>query len=142
MAKKISAYVKLQIGAGIANPSPPIGPALGQHGVNILDFCNKFNEATKNMEKGIPVPLIITIYNDRSFIFILKTPPTSYLIKKFVNIKKGSSKPNVVKVGQITRLQIEEIIKIKKQDIIAKNLDAAIKTIAGTARSMGIEMVN
>lgn len=139
--KKISAYIRLQIKAGEANPSPPVGPALGQHGVNIMEFCKAFNEATKDVEKGLPVPVVITVYADRKFSFITKTPPASVLLKKIVlKGKKGSGTPNTEKVGKATREQLEEIAKMKDPDLTAADLDAAVRTIAGTARSMGIEV--
>lgn len=142
MAKKITGYIRLQIKAGEANPSPPVGPALGQHGVNIMEFCKVFNAATQNIEKGLPTPVIITVYVDRSFSFITKTPPASVLLKKLVlNGKNGSARPNVEKVGKVTRQQLEEIAKIKVPDLTAADLEAAIRTIAGTARSIGIEVV-
>ncbi|MGD8380129.1 MAG: 50S ribosomal protein L11 [Gammaproteobacteria bacterium] len=140
MAKKVQAYIKLQIPAGQANPSPPVGPALGQHGVNIMEFCKAFNAATQKMEQGLPIPVVITVYNDRSFTFITKTPPASILIKKAVGIKSGSATPNTNKVGKITRAQLEEIAKTKEPDLTAADLDAAVRTIAGSARSMGIEV--
>lgn len=141
MAKKISAYIRLQVKAGEANPSPPVGPALGQHGVNIMEFCKAFNAKTQNLEKGLPVPVVITVYADRSFTFITKTPPAAVLLKKIV-LKggKGSSTPNTDKVGKATRAQLEEIAKIKEPDLTAADLDAAVRTIAGTARSMGVEV--
>lgn len=141
MAKKISAYVRLQVKAGEANPSPPVGPALGQHGVNIMEFCKAFNAKTQNLEKGLPTPVVITVYADRSFTFITKTPPASVLIKKIV-LKggKGSGTPNTEKVGKATRAQLEEIAKIKEPDLTAADLNAAVRTIAGTARSMGVEV--
>ena len=141
MAKKISAYIRLQIKAGEANPSPPVGPALGQHGVNIMEFCKAFNEATKNIEKGLPVPVVITVFADRKFTFITKTPPAAVLLKKIVlNGKSGSATPNTEKVGKATRAQLEEIAKMKEPDLTAADLDAAVRTIAGTARSMGIDV--
>jgi large subunit ribosomal protein L11 len=140
MAKKIQAYVKLQVKAGEANPAPPIGPALGQQGVNIMEFCKAFNARTQNVEKGMPMPVVITVYSDRSFTFIIKTPPASYLVLKAVGISKGSSAPNKDKVGKITAKQLAEIAKIKMPDLTANDLDAAIRTIAGTARNMGIEV--
>ena len=139
MARKITGYIKLQIAAGKANPSPPVGPALGQHGVNIMEFCKAFNAQTQNMEAGMPIPVTITVYADRSFTFITKTPPASYLIIKKTGIKKGSGEPNKEKVGKLTRLQLEEIATIKQPDITAADMDAAVRTIAGTARSMGVE---
>lgn len=141
MAKKITGYVRLQIKAGEANPSPPVGPALGQQGVNIMEFCKAFNAATQHIEKGLPTPVIITVYSDRSFTFITKTPPASVLLKKIVlKGKSGSSRPNTEKVGRVTRAQLEEIAKIKQPDLTAASLEAAIRTIAGTARSMGIDV--
>lgn len=140
MAKKVQAYVKLQVAAGAANPSPPVGPALGQQGVNIMEFCKAFNAATQQMEKGSPIPVVITVYSDRSFTFVTKTPPASYLIKKTLGLEKGSSTPHTNKVGRITRAQLEEIAKTKEPDLTAADMDAAVKTIAGTARSMGIEI--
>ena len=139
MAKKIQAYIKLQVAAGEANPSPPVGPALGQHGVNIMDFCKAFNAKTQGMEKGLPIPVVITVYADRSFTFVTKTPPASVLLMKAVGIKKGSGVPNRDKVGKVTRAQLEEIVKMKEPDLTAASLDAAVRTIAGTARSMGLE---
>ncbi len=142
MAKKITSYISLQIKAGEANPSPPVGPALGQHGVNIMEFCKAFNAKTQNMEKGVPIPVVITVYADRSFTFITKTPPASVLLKKVVlgGLKQsGSAVPNKDKVGKATRAQLEEIAKTKEPDLTAADLDAAVRTIAGTARSMGIE---
>jgi large subunit ribosomal protein L11 len=140
MAKKITAYVKLQVKAGEANPSPPVGPALGQRGVNIMEFCKAFNAKTQDVEKGLPLPVVITVYSDRSFTFITKTPPASILLKKAVGIKSGSSNPNTKKVGTVTLAQLEEIAKTKMEDLNAANLDAAIKTIAGSARSMGLNV--
>ena len=139
MAKKINALIKLQIPAGDAKPTPPVGPALGQHGVNIMDFCKTFNAQTQNMEKGVPVPVVITVYGDKSFTFIQKTPPASVLLKKAAGINKGSSVPNRDKVGTVTREQLEEIAKIKQPDLSAYDLDQAVKIIAGSARSMGLE---
>lgn len=139
MAKKIEAYIKLQVAAGQANPSPPVGPALGQHGVNIMEFCKAFNAKTQGMEQGMPVPVVITVYSDRSFTFITKTPPASVLLKKAAGLAKGSSNPNTNKVGKVTRAQLEEIAKTKEPDLTAASLDAAVRTIAGSARSMGIE---
>ena len=139
MAKKVQAYVKLQVPAGQANPSPPVGPALGQHGVNIMEFCKTFNAQTKHLEPGLPTPVIITVYSDRSFTFITKTPPASVLLRKSLGIPKGSSTPNTSKVGRITRPQLEEIARTKAPDLTAADLEAAVQTIAGTARSMGIE---
>jgi len=140
MAKKIEAYIKLQVKAGEANPSPPVGPALGQHGVNIMEFCKAFNAQTQQVEKGLPIPVVITVYNDRSFTFITKTPPASVLLRKAAGIPKGSGVPNRDKVGKVSRAQLEEIAKTKEPDITAADLDAAVNTIAGTARSMGIEV--
>lgn len=139
MAKKITAYIKLQVKAGSANPSPPIGPALGQHGVNIMEFCKAFNAQTDSMEKGLPLPVVITVYSDRSFTFIIKTPPAGFLVMKAIGIKSGSATPHTVKVGKITRKQLEEIAKVKMPDLTAASLDAAVRTIAGTARSMGVD---
>ncbi len=139
MAKKIESYIKLQVPANEATPSPPVGPALGQHGVNIMEFCKVFNARTQNMEKGMPVPVVITVYNDRSFTFITKTPPASILLKKAAGVQSGSSTPNTQKVGKVTREQLEEIAKVKKPDLTASELNAAVRTIAGSARSMGIE---
>lgn len=138
MAKKVEAYIKLQIKAGMANPSPPVGPALGQRGVNIMEFCKAFNAKTDSMEKGLPIPVVITVYNDRSFTFITKTPPASILLMKAAGIKKGSSIPHTDKVGKVTRAQLEEIAKAKEPDLTAADLDAAVRTIAGSARSMGL----
>jgi large subunit ribosomal protein L11 len=139
MAKKIDAYIKLQVAAGQANPSPPVGPALGQRGVNIMEFCKAFNAQTQSMEQGMPIPVVITVYTDRSFTFITKTPPASILLKKAAGITKGSSVPNRDKVGKVTREQLEEIAKVKMPDITAADMDAAVRTIAGSARAMGIE---
>ena len=140
MAKKIQAYIKLQVAAGQANPSPPVGPALGQHGVNIMEFCKAFNAQTQNQEPGAPVPVIITVYSDRSFTFVMKTPPASYLLKKAAGIKSGSGVPNKNKVGKVTRAQLEEIAKAKDPDLTAADMDAAVRTIAGSARSMGLDV--
>ena len=140
MAKKIQAYVKLQVPAGKANPSPPIGPALGQQGVNIMEFCKQFNAQTQKMEKGLPIPTIITVYSDRSFTFVMKTPPAAVLIRKAIGIEKGSGTPNTAKVGKISRKQLEEIAKVKQPDLTAADLDAAVRTIAGSARSMGVDV--
>ena len=140
MAKKVQGYIKLQIPAGQANPSPPVGPALGQQGVNIMEFCKQFNAATQSLEKGLPTPVVITVYSDRSFTFILKTPPASVLIAKALGIPKGSSTPNTAKVGRITRKQLEDIAKVKMPDLTAASLDAAVNTIAGCARSMGVDV--
>jgi len=139
MAKKVSAYIKLQVAAGKANPSPPVGPALGQHGVNIMEFCKAFNAQTQNMEAGLPIPVVITVYADRSFTFITKTPPASVLLKKAAGIKSGSPTPNSKKVAKVGRAQLEEIATMKQPDLTAADMDAAVRTIAGTARSMGIE---
>lgn len=139
MAKKIDAYIKLQVPAGDAKPSPPVGPALGQHGVNIMDFCKAFNAETQDMEKGMPVPVVITVYADKSFTYIKKTPPAAILLKKAAGIAKGSGVPNRDKVGSVTRAQLEEIAKIKEPDLSSYDMDQAVKIIAGSARSMGIE---
>jgi large subunit ribosomal protein L11 len=139
MAKKIEAYIKLQIPAGKANPSPPVGPALGQRGVNIMEFCKAFNAHTQKMEAGMPVPVVITVYSDRSFTFITKTPPATVLLKKAAGIESGSPTPHTKKVGKVTRKQLEEIARTKQPDLNAADLDAAVRTIAGSARSMGIE---
>lgn len=138
MAKKVAAYIKLQVPAGAANPSPPVGPALGQHGVNIMEFCKTFNARTQSVENGMPIPVVITVYSDRSFTFITKTPPAAVLLKKAAGIPKGSGEPNTKKVGTVTRAQLEEIAKLKEPDITAASIDAAIRTIAGSARSMGL----
>jgi large subunit ribosomal protein L11 len=140
MAKKIETYIKLQVAAAKANPSPPVGPALGQHGVNIMEFCKAFNAATQNMEPGIPVPVVITVYSDRSFTFVTKTPPAAVLLKKAAGIEKGSGTPNSNKVGKVTRRQLEEIAKLKEPDLNSADLDAAVRIIAGSARSMGIDV--
>ncbi|HEC20641.1 MAG TPA: 50S ribosomal protein L11 [Gammaproteobacteria bacterium] len=139
MAKKIEAYIKLQVPAGQANPSPPVGPALGQHGVNIMEFCKAFNAQTQNVEQGLPIPVVITVYNDRSFTFVTKTPPASVLLRKAAGIAKGSGVPNRDKVGKVTRAQLEEIATTKMPDLNAADMDAAVRIIAGTARSMGLE---
>ncbi len=139
MAKKIDGYIKLQVPAGQANPSPPVGPALGQHGVNIMEFCKAFNAQTQSLEPGIAVPVIITVYADKSFTFVSKTTPAAILLKKAAGIKSGSGIPNSNKVGKVTRAQLEEIAKTKDADLTAADLDAAVRTIAGTARSMGID---
>ncbi|MDY6981455.1 MAG: 50S ribosomal protein L11 [Pseudomonadota bacterium] len=139
MAKKITAYIKLQVAAGKANPSPPVGPALGQHGVNIMEFCKAFNAQTQSLEPGLPIPVVITVYADRSFTFITKTPPASVLLKKAAGLQSGSSRPNTEKVGKLSRAQLEEIAKVKMPDLTASDLDAAVRTLAGTARSAGIE---
>lgn len=140
MAKKVTAYVKLQVAAAKANPSPPVGPALGQHGVNIMEFCKTFNAQTQHLEPGLPIPVVITVYSDRSFTFIMKTPPAAVLLKKFVGIDKASPNPNTKKVGTITHSQLAIIAKEKMPDLTAKDLDAAIRTIAGSARSMGLDI--
>ena len=138
MAKKIVGYIKLQVPAGKANPSPPIGPALGQRGLNIMEFCKAFNAKTQSMEPGLPIPVVITAFADKSFTFVMKTPPATVLIKKAIQLDNGSAKPHVDKVGTITRAQLEEIAKAKEPDLTASDMDAAVRTIAGTARSMGI----
>lgn len=138
MAKKITAYIKLQVKAGEANPSPPVGPALGQRGVNIMEFCKAFNAKTQDVEKGLPLPVVITVYSDKSFTFITKTPPASILLKKALGLKSGSSNPNTKKIGTVTRQQLEEIAKVKMADLTAADLDAAVRTIAGSATSMGL----
>jgi large subunit ribosomal protein L11 len=140
MAKKITAYIKLQVKAGEANPSPPVGPALGQHGVNIMEFCKAFNSQTQKMEKGLPIPVVITVYSDRSFTFITKTPPAAVLLMKIAGVAKGSSTPNTVKVGKVTRAQLEEIATTKMPDLNAADMDAAVRIIAGSARSMGLDV--
>ncbi|HAT8180219.1 TPA: 50S ribosomal protein L11 [Legionella pneumophila] len=140
MAKKVEAYIKLQIPAGKANPSPPVGPALGQRGVNIMEFCKAFNAATQQMEQGLPIPVVITVYSDRSFTFITKTPPASVLLKKAAGIQSGSGTPNTKKVAKLNVSQLEEIAKVKKPDLTAADLAAAVRSIAGTARSMGIDV--
>ncbi|MGH1536727.1 MAG: 50S ribosomal protein L11 [Gammaproteobacteria bacterium] len=140
MAKKVDAYIKLQVPANEANPSPPVGPALGQHGVNIMEFCKAFNAQTQSLEKGMPVPVVITVYNDKSFTFITKTPPAAILLKKAAGLAKGSGRPNTEKVGKVNRAQLEEIAKTKMPDITAADMDAAVRTIAGSARSMGLEV--
>lgn len=140
MAKKVTGYVKLQVKAGEANPAPPIGPALGQRGVNIMEFCKQFNAATTKVEKGTPLPVIITVYSDRSFTFITKTPPATVLLKKALGLKSGSPRPNTEKVGKVTRQQLEEIATTKMPDLTAADLDAAVRTIAGSARSMGLNV--
>src|SRR5690554_3835864 len=136
MAKKINAYIKLQVKAGQANPSPPVGPALGQHGVNIMEFCKAFNAQTQGLEPGLPVPVVITVYSDRSFTFITKTPPAAILLKKAAGLKSGSARPNTEKVGTVTRAQLEEIATTKMPELTAADMDAAVRTIAGSARSM------
>jgi len=140
MAKKIDAYIKLQVKAQSANPSPPVGPALGQHGVNIMEFCKAFNAQTQDVEKDLPVPVVITVYNDKSFTFVTKTTPAAILLKKAAGIKSGSGRPNTEKVGTVTRTQLEEIAKTKDADLTAADIDAAVRTIAGTARSMGLNV--
>ncbi len=139
MAKKVQAYIKLQVAAGQANPSPPVGPALGQHGVNIMEFCKAFNAQTQSLEPGLPIPVVITVYSDRSFTFITKTPPAAVLLRKAIGIEKGSGTPNSVKVGKAGREQLEEVAKIKMPDLNTDDMDAAVRIIAGTARSMGVD---
>jgi large subunit ribosomal protein L11 len=140
MAKKIENYIKLQVPANEANPSPPVGPALGQHGLNIMEFCKAFNAQTQEMEKGMPLPVVITVYADKSFTFEIKTPPASVLLKKAAGISKGSGTPNSDKVGKVTRAQLEEIAETKMKDLNANDMDAAVNIIAGSARSMGLEV--
>jgi large subunit ribosomal protein L11 len=140
VAKKVVGFVKLQVPAGKANPSPPIGPALGQRGLNIMEFCKAFNAQTQGVEPGLPLPVVITAYADKSFTFIIKTPPTSVLIRKAVKVEKGSAKPNTDKVGRLTRAQVEQIAKQKQPDLTAADLEAAMRTVAGSARSMGVEV--
>jgi large subunit ribosomal protein L11 len=140
MAKKVEAYIKLQVPAGQANPSPPVGPALGQHGVNIMDFCKAFNAQTQSAEQGLPIPVVITVYADRSFTFITKTPPAAVLLRKAAGIDKGSGTPNTQKVGKVNREQLEEIARAKDPDLTAADMDAAVRTIAGSARSMGLDV--
>ena len=140
MAKKVEAYIKLQVAAGQANPSPPVGPALGQHGVNIMDFCKAFNAQTQAVEQGLPIPVVITVYADRSFTFVTKTPPAAVLLRKAAGIAKGSATPNTVKVATVNREQLEEIAKMKMPDLTAADMDAAVRTIAGTARASGIDV--
>ena len=140
MAKKVVGFVKLQVPAGKANPSPPIGPALGQRGLNIMEFCKAFNAQTQGVEPGLPLPVVITAYADKSFTFIIKTPPTSVLIRKAAKLEKGSAKPNTDKVGRLTRAQVEQIAKQKMPDLTAADLEAAMRTVAGSARSMGVEV--
>ncbi|HEX4974708.1 MAG TPA: 50S ribosomal protein L11 [Pseudomonadales bacterium] len=140
MAKKVDSYIKLQVAAGAANPSPPVGPALGQRGLNIMEFCKAFNARTQDYEKGTPIPVVISVYSDKSFTFELKTPPASILIKKTLGLSSGSSRPNTEKVGKISREQLEQIAKTKQPDLTAADIDAAVRTIAGSARSMGIEV--
>ena len=139
MAKKIETYIKLQVPAGEAKPSPPVGPALGQHGVNIMEFCKTFNAETQSLESGLPIPVVITVYSDKSFTYIKKTPPASVLLRKAAGLEKGSSEPNKDKVGKVTRNQLEEIAKTKMPDLTAYDIDQAVRIIAGSARSMGIE---
>jgi len=138
MAKKVTGYIKLQVPAGQANPSPPVGPALGQHGVNIMEFCKAFNAQTQDTEQGLPIPVVITVFSDRSFSFVTKTPPAAVLLRKAAKIQKGSGEPNTNKVGTVTREQLEEIAKMKEPDLTAADMDAAVRTIAGSARSMGL----
>ena len=140
MAKKIDTYIKLQIPAGQANPSPPVGPALGQHGVNIMEFCKAFNAETQTLEQGMPTPVVISVYTDKSFTFITKTPPAAVLLKKAAGIQKGSGTPNTDKVGSVTRAQLEDIVKLKEPDLNAADMDAAVRIIAGSARSMGLDV--
>ena len=140
MAKKVEAYIKLQVPAGQANPSPPVGPALGQHGVNIMEFCKAFNSKTQNQESGLPIPVVITVYADRSFTFITKTPPASILLKKAAGLTKGSDEPHINKVGKVNRAQLEEIATTKMPDLTAADMDAAVRIIAGSARSMGLDV--
>ena len=140
MAKKIIGFIKLQIPAGKANPSPPVGPALGQRGLNIMEFCKAFNAKTQSMEPGLPIPVVISAFSDKSFTFVLKTPPASILLKKAAKLQKGSAKPNADKVGKVTRAQLEDIAKLKEPDLTAADLDAAVRTIAGSARSIGLEV--
>jgi large subunit ribosomal protein L11 len=140
MAKKVTGYIKLQVPAGKANPSPPVGPALGQHGVNIMEFCKAFNAATQDVEAGLPIPVVITVYADRSFTFISKTPPAAVLLRKAAGVPKGSGTPNTEKVGKVSRAQLEEIATTKMPDLTAADMDAAVRTVAGTARSMGLEV--
>lgn len=140
MAKKVVTYIKLQVPAGQANPSPPVGPALGQHGVNIMEFCKAFNSQTQGMEPGMPIPAVITVYSDRSITFITKTPPAAVLLRKAAGIDKGSGEPNTNKVGTVTRAQLEEIAQAKDPDLTAADMDAAVRTIAGSARSMGLDV--
>jgi large subunit ribosomal protein L11 len=139
MAKKVASYIKLQVPAGQANPSPPVGPALGQHGVNIMEFCKAFNAQTQGLEPGLPTPVVITVHTDRSFTFITKTPPAAVLLRKAAGVPKGSGVPNIDKVGKVNRQQLEEIATTKMPDLTAADMDAAVRTVAGTARSMGIE---
>ncbi len=138
MAKKVEAYIKLQVAAGMANPSPPVGPALGQHGVNIMEFCKAFNAKTESVEKGLPTPVVITVYNDRSFTFVTKTPPAAVLLKKAAGVKSGSGRPNTEKVGTVTDAQVQEIAETKAADMTGADIEAMKRSIAGTARSMGL----
>jgi large subunit ribosomal protein L11 len=138
MAKKVEAYIKLQVAAGMANPSPPVGPALGQHGVNIMEFCKAFNAKTESMEKGLPTPVVITVYSDRSFTFVTKTPPAAVLLKKAAGVKSGSGRPNTEKVGTVTDAQVQEIAETKAADMTGADIEAMKRSIAGTARSMGL----
>ena len=140
MAKKVEAYIKLQVPAGQANPSPPVGPALGQHGVNIMEFCKAFNAQTQGLEPGAPVPVVISVYSDRSFTFVMKTPPAAFLLRKAAGIQKGSGRPNTEKVGKVTREQLEEVAKAKMPDLTAADMDAAVRTIAGSAMSAGLDV--
>ncbi|MCK5889074.1 MAG: 50S ribosomal protein L11 [Methylococcales bacterium] len=140
MAKKITAYIKLQVKAGEANPSPPVGPALGQHGLNIMEFCKAFNAKTSDVEKGLPIPVVISVFSDKSFTFVTKTPPASVLLMKAAGITKGSGRPNTEKVGTVTRAQLEDIATQKKADLNSADMDAAVKIIAGSARSMGLNV--
>jgi len=140
MAKKVETYLKLQVPAGEANPSPPVGPALGQAGINIMEFCKAFNAETQSAEKGMPIPVVITVYSDRSFTYVTKTPPAAILLRKAAGIQKGSGVPNINKVGKVTREQLEEIAKLKEPDLTAADMDAAVRTIAGSARSMGLDV--
>lgn len=140
MAKKVTGFVKLQIAAGKATPAPPVGPALGQAQINIMEFCKQFNAQTQKVEKGLPIPVVITVYTDRSFTFVMKTPPAAVLIRKAIGIEKGSGTPNTAKVGKITRKQLEEIARMKQPDLTAADLEAAVRTIAGSARSMGVDV--
>ena len=140
MAKKIDTYVKLQVPAGQANPSPPVGPALGQHGLNIMDFCKAFNAQTQGLEQGLPIPVVIAVYSDKSFDFVTKTPPAAHLLKKAAGLERGSGAPNTDKKGKLTRAQLEEIVRTKTPDLTAASAEAALRTIAGTARSMGIDV--
>jgi len=140
MARKVVGLIKLQVAAGAANPSPPVGPALGQHGVNIMEFCKAFNARTESLEKGMPIPVQISVFDDRSFTFETKTPPASFLLKKAAGIKSGSGRPNTEKVGKVTRAQLEEIVNMKQADLTAADLDAGVRTLAGSARSMGLDV--